>query len=58
MKTLKELDEFLQKQEWWNSAYFIWYKDAIQWILEDIQNSSVTSAESIEKYLQDLLCNK
>ena len=55
MKTLKELDEYLQNQEWWNPAYFIWYKDAIQGIYEDIRNSEVTSVESIEKYLQDLM---
>ena len=58
MKTLKELDEYLKNQEWWNPAYFLWYADAITWILEDIQNSSVTSVESIEKYLQTLLNNK
>jgi hypothetical protein len=58
MKTLKELDEYLQNQEWWNPAYFIWYKDAIEWILNDIINSQVTSVESIEKYLQTLLNNK
>lgn len=55
MKTLKELDEYLQNQEWWNSAYFIWYKTAIEWIFNDIVNSQVTSVESIEKYLQDLM---
>lgn len=55
MKTLKELDEYLQNQEWGNPAYFIWYKDAIEWIFNDIVNSQVTSVESIEKYLQDLM---
>lgn len=55
MKTLKELYEYLQNQEWWNPAYFIGYKDAIEWIFNDIVNSQVTSVESIEKYLQDLI---
>lgn len=55
MKTLKELEIYLQNQERWNIEYFIWYKDAIEWILEDVQNSSALSVESIEKYLEDLL---
>ena len=57
MKTLKELDEYLYKQELWNPAYFIWYKDAVEWIFNDIINSQVTSVESLQKYLQDLLIN-
>jgi len=55
MKTLKELQEYLIKNEWWNPIYFIWYKVAIEWILKDIQNCETISVESIEKYLQDLL---
>ena len=55
MKTLKELDIFLQNQEWWNPSYFIWYRDAIQWILKDIQESETISVESIEKYLEKWL---
>ena len=57
MKTLKELDMYLQNQEWWNPAYFIWYKDAIEWIYNDIQQSAVLSVQGIEKYLQDLINN-
>jgi hypothetical protein len=57
MKTLKELDKYLYNQEWWNPAYFIWYKDAVEWIFNDIVNSNTASMESIEKYLQDLLIN-
>ena len=52
MKTLKELLSLPNDYPEW---YFIWYKDAIEWILEDIQSSSATSVETIEKYLQDLL---
>ena len=55
MKTLKELDEYLQNQEWWNPAYFIGYKDCLEWIFNDVINSQATSVESIEKYLQDLI---
>jgi hypothetical protein len=58
MKTLKELDEYLQNQEWWNPAYFIGYKDAITWILKDIQDSEVLSVEWIEIYLKKLLDTK
>jgi hypothetical protein len=55
MKTLKELKIELENQEWWNPAYFIWYKDAISWILKDIQESEVLSVEWIERYLKKLL---
>jgi hypothetical protein len=55
MKTLKELQEYLHNQEWWNTAYYIWYKNAIEWIYEDIKNSGATSVQTIEKYLQDLI---
>ena len=51
MKTLKEI-------EWmktWNLPYYGWYKDAISWILQDIQNSEAISVETIEKYLNNLL---
>ena len=58
MKTLKELKIELENQEWWNSAYFIGYKDAVEWIFNDIVNSQATSVESIQKYLQDLLNNR
>ena len=57
MKTLKELDEYLYNQEWWNPAYFIWYKDAVEWVFNDIINLKITNSEDIQKYLQDLLNN-
>ena len=52
MKTIKELQNLDIMPD---SKYIVWYEDAIEWILEDIQNSSSISVESIEKYLQDLL---
>lgn len=55
MKTLKELDNHLYKQEWWNPEYFQGYKEAIEWIYNDIKNSSTISVESIEKYLENLI---
>ena len=55
MKTLTELDEYLQNQELWNPAYFIGYRDAITGILKDIQEAEVISVASIEKYLEKLL---
>ena len=57
MKTLKELDKYLYNQEWWNPAYFIWYKDAVEWVFNDIINLKMTNSEEIQKYLQDLLNN-
>ena len=55
MKTLKELEDSLSLPNDFKEWYYIWYKDAITWILEDLRNSSATSVETIEKYLQDLL---
>ncbi len=56
MKTVKELREYF----WDNTnpeiqGYYNGYKDAIEWIFNDIVNSQSTSVESIEKYLQDLI---
>ena len=54
MKTLKEIKELVEKGD--NSSGFLnWYQYAIKNILEDIRNSKVTSVESIEKYLLDLM---
>ena len=53
MQTLTEKNKELILQEWWNPAYYIWYKEAIEWILKDIQEW--LSVESIEQYLTDLL---
>jgi hemerythrin-like domain-containing protein len=55
MKTLKEIKNkfWIEHQE--SKAYYEWYKDAIEWIFNDIVNSQATSVETIEKYLQDLL---
>lgn len=54
MKTLTDLIN-----SWWSELEF-WdyedgYKDAISGILKDIQTAWVTSVESIEKYLENLL---
>jgi len=59
MKGIKELRKWLIFEEYNEEAkaYYDWYKDAIEWILEDIRDSGVISVESIEKYLQDLLNN-
>lgn len=59
MKTIKEvkieLFDDVEKIDNYAMWYYEWYKDAIEWILKDIQESSAISVESIEKYLQDLL---
>ena len=55
MKTLKELQDHLWNQDYWNIQYYNWYKDATEWIFNDIINSGSTSVEVIEKYLQDLI---
>lgn len=51
MKPLKEIEV----NDLMDSYYYDWYKDAIEWIFNDILNSDTTSVETIEKYLQDLL---
>ena len=55
MKTLKELEKWLEIENPFHNAYYDWYKDAIEWIYNDIQQSAVLSVQGIEKYLQDLM---
>ena len=55
MKTLKELEKWLEIENPFHNAYYDWYKTAIEWIFNDIQQSAVLSVESIEKYLLDLM---
>jgi len=56
MKTLKQLETSLyfdNRNEW--NAYKIWYKTAIEWILNDVMDFQGSSIEDVQKYLQDLL---
>lgn len=58
MKTLKEFEkklDIINNLE--QFSLFVWYKKAIEWMLEDIQNSQVTSVKTIEKWLENLLSN-
>ena len=64
MNTLKEVKDILKSREEgkWDIItpeqaewYYNWYKDAIEWIFNDITNSSTLSVEGIERYLQDLI---
>jgi len=55
MKTLKELQEWLEINNPLHNAYYDWYKTAIELIFNDIIESQTTSVEAIEKYLQDLI---
>lgn len=57
MKTIKKLEKELNLEyiNQTNQAYIDWYRDAIRWIYNDIQQSAVLSVQGIEKYLQDLM---
>ncbi len=55
MKTLKELEKELDMWSNCDSNFYEWYKKAIEYILQDIQNSEAISVETIEKYLNNLL---
>ena len=58
MKTLKEIKiqvSILEEEK--ADAYFIWYKDALEWVFNDIINAEAISVATIEKYLQDLINN-
>jgi hypothetical protein len=55
MKTLKELQIELNLHNVPDVLYYQWYKEAITWILKDIQESEVLSIDSIEIYLKKLL---
>jgi len=55
MKTTKEVRDWLEEWNLENRAYYEWYKEAIEWMLNDIVDAQVTSVETIEKWLQDLL---
>ena len=55
MKTIKELRDSYDAESYNTNSYCNWYKDAIEWIFNDIKNSSTLSVEGIERYLQDLI---
>jgi len=55
MKTLKEIKKDFEIEDQETRAYYEWYKDALEWVFNDIINSEVISVSSIEKYLSDLI---
>ena len=55
MKTLKELTYEKDPDDIYNFHYLMWYKDSIEWILKDIEDSGQLTVCSIEKYLKALL---
>ena len=57
MKTLKELSNWLDFNNYneFVEAYYEWYKDAIEWIFNDIVNLEKPSAIDIQIYLQNLI---
>jgi len=55
MKTLKEVTLELNEEIKNNKSYIYWYKDALEWVLNDVINAGEFSVETIEKYLQDLI---
>ena len=55
MKTLKEFKEDFWLVNEYQEAYYEWYKDAIEWIFNDIVNLEKPSAIDIQIYLQNLI---
>jgi len=55
METLREKRASLKLPDYEADLYIQWYKDALEWIFNDIINSEATSVEDVEKYLQDLI---
>lgn len=57
METLKEVKHRLNFEQHNEvcEAYYDWYKTAIKCMLWDIQNTEVTSVETIEKWLNNIL---
>jgi len=50
MKTTEEV-----KKTWWENDYYYGYRDAIDYLYDEIRSSEVISVKSIEKYLEKLL---
>ena len=55
MKTIKEMHDSLPDVPYDVSFYLDWYKEAIEWIFNEITDWNFNSTEEIQKYLQDLL---
>ena len=55
MKTLKEIKEwFNHSEKELTNSYYEWYKDAIEWIFNDIINADWNNS-SLQIYLYKLL---